>query len=270
MINQAMGVYPIPPNTSIEDYFASYTESCSIKWIASTLLKPCFRAGPLTVLEAIKFEQEISSFFMDAVDIYFLKFAARFLRPVTFDNMVKKRNSEGICGYPLCCTMLKNSDGQFVMRPKEINHSNNNNNNNEMVNKSAMANHEGTGSEKSELDKYCSIKHAKAANFYRSQLSASVLTLRPHIAFYAYGKLPYESYTAVLEEIEIIARMKQMSMQEATVQFAKNVTQASSVGDLSGQEHKQEQGQEESYEGQEKNNQDFENLVAKLQSISID
>lgn len=79
---------------------------------------------------------------------------------------------------------------------------------------------------RSDLTKYCCKQHAKASRFYRHQLSHEPVFLRNDIAYLPYNKLPYESHTAVFEEIEAISRLSKISLAQAAVLFAQEAVLA--------------------------------------------
>lgn len=70
------------------------------------------------------------------------------------------------------------------------------------------------------LTKYCCKEHAQAAVFFQKQLSYEPVFARMDIAFLPYGKSPYETQTATLEELEAIALNNQLSLHQAAQYFA--------------------------------------------------
>lgn len=223
---------PIPPGVSIGDYFSSDTNSHIIKQFAPVLQK-YFRPGALTKGEADRVFLNLLMLLTDTVDLYFFKFAARFLTPETYDEIISERTIEHTCGYPLCSKIPKGPDGRFKID----------------------YNAKGYILSDPDLMKFCTKEHAKASRFYQHQLSYEPVFMRTDIAYLPYGKTPYESHTATLEEIESIATSNKISLSEAAIKFAHNAVLATkSILN------------EEDQSAAEK---DFENLVGKLQEISI-
>lgn len=96
----------LPVGVTLEDYFANETNSYYIKSFARNL-SLFFRPGTLTQKESEKIQMSLLSFLIDTVDLYFLKFSARFLTPDDFEEVVNERNIVHICGYPLCSNIPK-------------------------------------------------------------------------------------------------------------------------------------------------------------------
>lgn len=93
--------YVLPKGMTYDDYYAGDTHSFYIKRFAS-VISPYYRPGTLTKSEVDKITINLLSFMVETVDNYFLKFAARFLTPDDFDDIVAERNIIHTCGYPLC------------------------------------------------------------------------------------------------------------------------------------------------------------------------
>lgn len=229
-----MNSNPIPPGQSVEDYFSANTNSLAIKKFSHSLEK-YLRPGALTRNEADRVQMDMLLLFTGAVDIYFLKLAARFLTPETYDEIVYERNIEHMCGYPLCQNIPTKADG----RPK------------------ICPNQKIIQLGDPDLIKFCCKSHAKASRFYSQQLSYEPVFMRMDISYLPYGKLTFESQTAVFEEIEAIAQIGKTTLTQAAVLFAQNAVLASKDLEESSTQDKSERIQE------------FEHLVGKLQDISI-
>lgn len=222
-------------NISAEEHFAGNTQSYGIKKFSHSLSKHC-RAGTLTRNECESLLLDLLLLFTDSVDIYFFKFASRFLTPESYDEIVNERNIEHTCGYPLCFNHPRATNGQYKID----------------------YNKKGLLLGDPDLTKYCCKQHAKASRFYRHQLSHEPVFLRNDIAYMPYNKLPYESHTAVFEEIEAISRLSKISLAQAAVLFAQEAVLA--THHLEDTESREQQATKE---------QEFESLVGKLQEISI-
>lgn len=106
-INPTTGQYDVLPfGVSLEDYMADGTNSYYIKAFTK-VISPYFRPGTLSRSECDRIAMGLLSMLVDTVDLYFLKFSARFLTPEDFEEVITERNIVHTCGYPLCAQVPK-------------------------------------------------------------------------------------------------------------------------------------------------------------------
>lgn len=110
----------------------------------------------------------------DDCDVFFLKFASRFLTKDVYAELIEERNINKLCAYPLCHEQQARGQGTCktsVGLPYEY------------------------------LKFYCTKTHFQCSEFYKSQLSGEALFARANVTVENYGSMPYENGITLLEEV---------------------------------------------------------------------
>ncbi|CAN6649028.1 RNA polymerase II subunit B1 CTD phosphatase Rtr1p [Trichomonascus vanleenenianus] len=163
----------------------------------SAFIKPLQRPGALTAREASAVQLALVELLTDGVDPDMLKFAARFLTPEDYEEIVLERNILHLCGYPLC-----NRDPKGVKKAHQINYR-----------PTAMP------LPLQFLSQYCTKEHYQSSKFYSAQLSEQPLFSRIDVTYYPYGSMEYELQTVLLEEVEHISETQNRSMKSIIEDF---------------------------------------------------
>lgn len=132
------------------------------------------------------------------VDKDMLKFAARFLTPEEYGEVITERNIFHLCGYPLCA-----NDPKGVTSPHQINY------HDPRTRRFSL----------SYLSTFCTREHYQASAFYQSQLSDLSIFSRKDITYLPYGTCDYELQTALLEEVKVISLNENKSLQQVIEEF---------------------------------------------------
>ncbi|KAK9453816.1 Rtr1/RPAP2 family-domain-containing protein [Dipodascopsis uninucleata] len=157
--------------------------SSSLDKFNDTILKKFTRSVYLTPREANNLVLLLTEFMSEAVDAIFLRFAARFLTPEYYDDVVAERNVSHICGYPTCDT----SPTVKIMGRIE-----------------KRISYDGKNAymkaPSSYLNQYCSKRHFQASAVYRAQLSDEAIWSRLNVCTLPFGETKWDKIS-LLEDI---------------------------------------------------------------------
>ncbi|KAH3672810.1 hypothetical protein WICMUC_004032 [Wickerhamomyces mucosus] len=135
--------------------------------------------GTLTLQDANKLTlsiiEELSE---DQCDRFLLKFITRFITKDIYDEVVKERNINKLCAYPLCGNepnRIKDTYSYSYQKSKMLPYF--------------------------YLNSFCSKDHYQSSEFYKTQLSDEAIFSRKDITVEGYGKMKYEINTTLLEEV---------------------------------------------------------------------
>ncbi|KAK9449159.1 uncharacterized protein V1518DRAFT_417299 [Limtongia smithiae] len=164
------------------------SEETSLELFEKSVLRRYATPGLVPLAQANALVLLLTEFLTDPVDDVFLKFSARFLTPIDYDEVIAERNVSHRCGYPTCAEIPTTTPRGSTKAMFRITYP---------LPPSCTT----SPSPSSYLARFCCKSHFQASVIYRAQLSADAVWTRMDITWLHYGEGEWERSVKLLNEL---------------------------------------------------------------------